>query len=327
MCFSIVEIRIVDVLAVLVTNHALVVKKGFQALYLVVGIRMSTGGISAFEGSLAVSASFYRTVGEYHAQCLAVLFLGQLVVGIGVFGFPARLGKYISTGNLRQSIVIDTKGEWVELGGADHGGADLRNSVIGLASAHLKDGLSLVVQLGADMTTRIVIAFVEVQDRMDMYLILISPFHQLADKVCRFFGAVDVIHQVAHTVDDYKSYTGSVDYRLFDNFKAQGWCELTQSGELQMFRMSVGRQFRQSQGTIHYLLAMIRALLGIEVEDCALVVGKLGCVAQYFAVDERCPDDGSDIEGLFALCLTGRCREVAESAYDTTVGNSTSGAV
>ena len=34
-------------------------------------------------------------------------------------------------------------------------------------------------------------------------------------------GAVDVIHQVAHTVDDYKPDAGSVDYRLFYDFKAQ----------------------------------------------------------------------------------------------------------
>ena len=72
---------------------------------------------------------------------------------------------------------------------------------------------------------------------------------------------------------------------------------------------------------------MIRTLFGIEVEDCALVIGELGCVAQYLAVDERCPDYGGDIEGLFALCLTGRCREVAESADDTALAYSTSGAV
>lgn len=211
MWFSIVEILIVDILAVLVTNHAFVVQKGLQALDLVVGIGMTAGGITAFERSLKVTASFYRTIGEYHAQCLAVLFLGQLLVWIRIFGFLARLGEYISAGNLRQSVVIDTEGEWIELGGADHGGADLRNSVIGFASAHLKDSLSLVVQLGPDMTTGVVIALVEVQNGVDMYLELVSPFHQLADKVGRFLGAVDVVHKVAHTVDDYKSDTGSVD--------------------------------------------------------------------------------------------------------------------
>lgn len=38
---------------------------------------------------------------------------------------------------------------------------------------------------------------------------------------------------------------------------------------------------------------------GIEVEDCALVVEKLGCVAQYLAIDKRCSDNGCDIEYLF----------------------------
>ena len=284
--FLIVEIRIVNILAVLVTNHAFIVKKGLQALYLVVGIRMSTGGISAFEGSLAVSASFYRAIGEYHAQCLAMLFLSQLLVWIRVFGFLTRLGEHISAGNLRQSIIIYTEGEWIEFGGADHGGAYFRHGIISLASAHLKDCLGLVVQLGSDMATGIVIALVEVQNGVDMYLELVSPFHQLADKVGRFLGAVDVIHQVAHTVDDYKSYTGSVDYSLFNDLKAQCGCKLAQCRKLQMFRMGVGRQFRQSQGSLHYLLTMIRTLFGIEVEDCALVVGKLGGIAQYLTVYE-----------------------------------------
>lgn len=277
--FSIVEIRIVDILAVLVTNHAFIVKKGLQSLYLVVGIGMAAGCISTFERSLEVATPFYRTIGEYYAQCLTVMFLGQLLVGIGVFGFLARLGEYISAGNLRQCVVIDTEGKWVKLGGADHGGADLRNSVIGLASAHLKDSLSLVVQFGADMTTGVVIALVEMQNRMDMYLEFIGPFHQLADKVGGFLGAVDVIHQVAHTVDDYKSYTGRVDYRLFNDLKAQSGCKLTQCGELQMLRMSVGRQFRQPQGSLHDFLTMIRTLFGIEIEYSALVIGELGCVA------------------------------------------------
>lgn len=241
MCFSIVEIRIVDVLAVLVTDHAFIVQKGLQALDLVVEIGMTAGGISYFERSLKVTASFYRSVGEYYAQCLAVLFLGQFLVWIRVFGFLARLGEYISAGNLRQSIVIDAECKWVKLGSANHGGADLRNSVIGLASAHLKDGLSLVVQFGADMTPGVVIALVEMQNGVDMYLELVSPFHQLADKVGGFLGAVDVIHQVPHTVDDNKSYTGSVDYSLFNDLKAQCRCKLAQGGELQMLGwMSVG---------------------------------------------------------------------------------------
>ena len=62
--YSIVEIRIVDILAVLIANHAFVVKKGLQALDLVVGIRVSTGGISGFQCRLEVAATFYRAVGE-----------------------------------------------------------------------------------------------------------------------------------------------------------------------------------------------------------------------------------------------------------------------
>ena len=154
------------------------------------------------------------------------------------------------------------------------------------------------------MTANIVIALVEVQNGVDMYLKFVSPLHQLPDKVGRFLGAVDVIHQVAHTVDDYKPNARSVDYSLFYDFKPQGGCKLTQGGKFQILRVCVGRQFRQSQSALHDLLAMVWTLLGVEIEDCALVVGKLGGIAQHLTVHERCPDNGSDIECLFALCLS-----------------------
>ncbi len=106
-----------------------------------------------------------------------MLFLGQLLVRIRVFGFLARLGEHISACYLRQSVVIDAEGKRVELGGAYHGGADLRHGIIGFTAAHLKNGLCLVVQLSANMTTGIVIALVEMQNRVDMYLELVRPFH------------------------------------------------------------------------------------------------------------------------------------------------------
>jgi hypothetical protein len=72
-----------------------------------------------------------------------------------------------------------------------------------------------------------------------------------------------------------------------------------------MLRMYVGRQLRQSQSALHDLLTMIRTLLGVEVEDCALVIRKLGGIAKNLAVNERSTDNGSDIESLFTLCLSG----------------------
>ena len=71
----------------------------------------------------------------------------------------------------------------VELGGAYHSGTYLRNSVIGFASTYLEHSLRLVVQFGANMTTGVIVALVEMQNRVYVYLILVSPLHQLADKV------------------------------------------------------------------------------------------------------------------------------------------------
>lgn len=67
-----------------------------------------------------------------------MLFLGQLLVWIRAFGFLAGLGEHISTGNLRQSIVIDTEGKWVEFGSADHGGADLQKKASGIVPRQCK---------------------------------------------------------------------------------------------------------------------------------------------------------------------------------------------
>ena len=87
-----------------------------------------------------------------------------------------------------------------------------------------------------------------------------------------------------------------------------------------MLRVGVGRQLCQSQRSLHNLLTMIRALFGVEIKDCAFVIGELCGVAQYFAVDERCSDNGGDIECLFALCLTRRSREIAECSDNVAVG-------
>lgn len=72
---------------------------------------------------------------------------------------------------------------------------------------------------------------------------------------------------------------------------------------------------------------MIRTLLGIKIEDCALVIGKLGGIAQYLTIDERCTDDSSDIEGLLLFAFPVDAEKLPSVPITLPLAYSTSGAV
>ena len=59
--------------------------------------------------------------------------------------------------------------------------------------------------------------FVLMQYRMDMYLPVVRPLHQLGYDACWFTGAVDVIHHIPYTVYNYKTDFGCIVDSLFHN--------------------------------------------------------------------------------------------------------------
>ena len=63
----------------------------------------------------------------------------------------------------------------------------------------------------------VLIALVLVEYRVDMYLSVIRPLHQLGYDTCRFTGTVDVIYHVTYAVYDYKGYVRRIVDSLFDN--------------------------------------------------------------------------------------------------------------
>ena len=83
--------------------------------------------------------------------------------------------------------------------------------------------------------------------------------------------------------------------------------------------MAVKKQSGKLRGTFHHMLAMVWALLGVEIEDVAFVIRKLGYVAEHLAVGKCSGKYSTHVESLFALCLSGRCREIVECAYYRTV--------
>ena len=100
-------------------------------------------------------------------QCGAVLCFGE----VGVAGFHLS-GQVLVEGVLghlfRQTVLVDAEGERREVLVADVHGADLADVVVLTALADDKHCLGLVVELGADVTTHVVVAFVEMEHAVDV---------------------------------------------------------------------------------------------------------------------------------------------------------------
>ena len=97
------------------------------------------------------------------------------------------------------------------------------------------------------MSARIVVAFVQMQHRVDMDAPLVRPLHQLRDEIGRFAGAVDVVRQIADAVDNNQSEVAEVIYGLFYFTQPLFGGIAAQTQELQQRRMHIRRQSRQPQ--------------------------------------------------------------------------------
>ena len=72
-----------------------------------------------------------------------------------------------------------------------------------------------------------------------------------------------------------------------DYFSALIWVgNGSEVAELQMLGFSVCGQSRQPKDALHHQLAVIRALLGVEVEDVMLALGKARLIFQYLSISE-----------------------------------------
>ncbi len=92
------------------------------------------------------------------------------------------------------------------------------------------------------MPSRILIPFVLVQYRMDMYLPVVRPLHQFGYDACGFAGAVDVIYHVTDAVYDYKTNVGRIIDSLFDNLYTLLRCVFSQGEKLKVLIIPVIRQ-------------------------------------------------------------------------------------
>ena len=79
--------------------------------------------------------------------------------------------------------------------------------VVVLVFLDLDDSLGLVVDFRADVSTGIFIAFVLVEDGVKMNLVFVSPLHEFGDYARGFARRIDVIDQVADSVNHHETET------------------------------------------------------------------------------------------------------------------------
>lgn len=101
-----------------------------------------------------------------------------------------------------QGFVVNAKGKRLEIHCPDVHGRNIANISVTFVFFYKQYGFRLIIQLRTDMPSRILIPFVLMQYRMDVYLPVVRPLHQFGYDTCGFSGAVDVIYHVTDAVND-----------------------------------------------------------------------------------------------------------------------------
>ncbi|EEX46999.1 hypothetical protein BACFIN_05228 [Bacteroides finegoldii DSM 17565] len=214
-----------------------------------------------------------------------------------------------------QAVVVDGKGERLELLLADMQGVDLADGGVLVAFADDQHRFRLVAHLRTDMPAHVVVALVQVKHAMDMQVEFRRPLHHLVDDLHRLSRAVDVEHQVTDAVDDDQPVPLVLAQGIVDHLYADGRRVFPETDEIEVLAVGRGRQPGKPQDAFQHVVAVETALLRVHVQDAALALGQVGVVIQYLPVGQRRGDDSRDIECLFRLRLAGRGAEIAERGY------------
>ena len=104
-------------------------------------------------------------------------------------------------------MVIDAEGKWQKVFGTGMHTFHFADVVVVLVFLDLDDSLGLVVDFRADVSTGIFIAFVLVEDGVKMNLVFVSPLHEFGDYARGFARRINVINQVADSVNHHEPET------------------------------------------------------------------------------------------------------------------------
>lgn len=99
-----------------------------------------------------------------------------------------------------RTVRVDTERKQLEIHIPDVARRNETDIPVEIVLRDLQDGFSLVVQFRFQMAPRVVFAFDQVQNGVDVDFPFIRSPHQLCDRVSRFAGVVDVVHRIADAV-------------------------------------------------------------------------------------------------------------------------------
>ena len=63
--------------------------------------------------------------------------------------------------------------------------------------------LALLLSSVADVSSSIIVAFVEMQHGLNVDVLFTGPLHQIAHKFGGFGGIVDVVHQISYSINNH----------------------------------------------------------------------------------------------------------------------------
>ena len=211
-----------------------------------------------------------------------MLPLGDVLVGVEFFLFSfvlVLLLELVFVQQFGQCLPVDAEGEGFKVYRPDVCSLDRADVGVLFVFLHLQYRFRLVAQFGTDMPPCVLVPFVLVQDGMDVDMSFPRPCHQQGYYLCGFTGAVDVVHHVPYSVNDYQpDILGAVDCLPHDCYALFGRV-LPQDKKFKVFVVFVCGQSRHAQYPLCDLCAVVGALFGVHIEYFPLVLGQFSRVA------------------------------------------------
>ena len=115
-------------------------------------------------------------------------------------------------------MVIDAESEWQKVFGTGVHTFHFADVAVIFVFFNLNDRFRFVVDFRADVPTGIFIAFVLVKDGVKMNLVFVSPLHEFGDYARGFARRINVINQVADSVNHHETETlNLIDGIIYDS--------------------------------------------------------------------------------------------------------------
>ena len=183
--------RIENIIFPLLYDHPLVAKKGGYFDSLVVAELYIVQSVSFLQTFQVVIVTADIPMGKSGIHCRTMYILRNLPLRIErFFGWSPALLLFgqIWFYQFRQDVFVYAESERFKVPVPDVHSFDHAYGFVLFVHFYLQDGFRLVVEFRADVTTRMFIILVLMQDSMDMDLFVVRPLHEFRDNFGRFTG-------------------------------------------------------------------------------------------------------------------------------------------